>query len=76
MTSQILITNVVRARVANHLYVNKGPYVDPNSVTSTSVRKSRFHYPWKPDKAEAHRIKRLSKGYVQPIVAKGTVTKD
>jgi hypothetical protein len=62
MTSPVLMSNVIRARVANHLYVSKTPYVDPN-ITSTSAKKARFHYAWKPDKTEAHRIKRLSKGY-------------
>jgi hypothetical protein len=67
VTSPIQVTNVIRARVANHLYVNKTPYVDPNATASSQAyqRKDRFHYSWKPDKAEAHRIKRLSKGYLR-----------
>jgi hypothetical protein len=64
MTSPLQITNVIRARVANHLFVNKTPFVNPNDSTGTIGRVARFHYAWKPDRAEAHRIKRLSKGYV------------
>jgi hypothetical protein len=65
MTSPLQVTNIIRARVANHLYVNKETYVDP-TISDSNIRskKARFHYAWKPDRAEAHRIKRLSKGYV------------
>jgi hypothetical protein len=64
MTSRVLIDNALRARVVNHLWVNKTAYVDPSGSTSTlSAKRIRFNYSWKPDKAEAHRIKRLSKGY-------------
>jgi hypothetical protein len=64
MTSRIQMTNALRARVANHLWVNKLAYVDPDSPDQLSSKRQRVHYSWKPDKAEAHRIKRLSKGYV------------
>jgi hypothetical protein len=63
MTSRIQMSNILRARVANHLWVNQAAYVDPNDSTPTSAKRQRVHYSWKPDKAEAHRIKRLSKGY-------------
>jgi hypothetical protein len=75
MTSRVLMTNALRARVTNHLWVNKNPYTDPSS-TGPSSRTARFHYAWKPDRAEAHRIKRLSKGYDQPIIIEGMDTKD
>lgn len=69
MTSSIQLSNALRARVANHLYVSKSPYVDPNTPESAISRskKERFHYSWHPDKAEAQRIKNLNRGYVQPI---------
>jgi hypothetical protein len=67
MTSQVQVVNVLRCRVTNHLFTNKAPFVDPNNPDGmlNIGKRIRYHYAWKPDRAEAHRIKRLSKGYVK-----------
>jgi hypothetical protein len=69
MTSRLLMDNVLRPRVASHLWVSKTPYVSP-TASSSSQHSISSQYAWHPDRKEAHRIKRLSKGYVQPILTK------